>query len=85
VILPQDVGTTLEATVLSNGCLKCEKRHKSHLRLVMLPISIGFIVDNHVRKTIGKFRSDASINAASVNERCEHGCMTEPILRLHDK
>ena len=51
----------------------------------MLPITIGFMIDNHVRKKDGKFRNYESINTASVSERCEHGCVTEPILRSQNK
>ena len=40
----------------------------------MLPITIGFMMDNHIRKTDGKFRNDASIDTASVNKQCKHEC-----------
>ena len=43
------------------------------------------MIDNHVRKTDGKFMNDASINTTSMNDQCKHGCVTEPILHLQDK
>jgi hypothetical protein len=85
VILPQDVGILLVATVLSNDCMKCEQDTSHIFGEVMLPTTIGFMIDNHVRKKDGKFRNYASINTSSVSRQYKHGCVTKPILCLQNK
>jgi hypothetical protein len=43
------------------------------------------VIDNHMRKTDGEYKNNASINTASESKQCEHGCVTGPILHLQDK